>query len=217
VVTTIVISIVTGLLVNEVTGVSPWLAGKVARWSAGRRYADNPARAAIRAEELTALISERPGNLLKLLTALGFGCAALAVTARRALGERPAITIIRVLAVIIVAPAVVIVALVELFVRGMARGSEPVPLFMCRVMFVGGFAVVFIGSAFGKGFGWGAGIPVGVAYACVAATARSPKAEFGSRQSADGKVAPADHGHNRPGSSHLQGCDGVPSGSRPNR
>lgn len=72
----IVVTIITGLVINEFGEVSPWAARKLARWSARRRYA-NPARADTRAEELAALIDERPGKLFKLITALGFAAAAV--------------------------------------------------------------------------------------------------------------------------------------------
>lgn len=71
----IVLAIFLGLLVNEACDVSPWLARKVVCWSAYRRYGDAE-RAAVRTEELTALIDERPGKLLKLITALVFAVAA---------------------------------------------------------------------------------------------------------------------------------------------
>ena len=64
-----------------------WCARKIVRWSAGVRYAD-PVRARIRAEELTALISERPGSLLKLLTALAFAARAVTSHVAGAVGRR---------------------------------------------------------------------------------------------------------------------------------
>lgn len=71
-----------GLAANEIYAVSPWCADKLARWSASRRYAD-PERAVVRAEELAALIGTRPGNLLKLVTAIRFAGAALSVSGKR--------------------------------------------------------------------------------------------------------------------------------------
>lgn len=85
----ILMSVALGLAVNECCDVSPWLAGKVVRWSARRRYAGDPARAAIRAEELTALLDARPGKLFKLTTALGFAGSAIAMTAPGALAHQP--------------------------------------------------------------------------------------------------------------------------------
>ncbi|MBA2896632.1 hypothetical protein [Nonomuraea soli] len=74
-----------GLLVNEMSEVSPWLANKLVRWAACRQYED-PERSAIRSEELAALINARPGKLFKLITALGFTQAALRSVTRRKLG-----------------------------------------------------------------------------------------------------------------------------------
>jgi hypothetical protein len=77
-VTGILISVVIGLLVNECCDVCPWCACKLVRWSAYRRYVD-PSRACEKAEELAALIEDRPGKLLKLFTALGFTGGAILV------------------------------------------------------------------------------------------------------------------------------------------
>jgi AcrR family transcriptional regulator len=73
----ILMGIALGLLVNECCDVSPWLARKFVRWSAHRRYVDQ-CRAETRAEELVALIDDRPGKLFKLITALGFVVTATA-------------------------------------------------------------------------------------------------------------------------------------------
>ncbi|MFI7033598.1 hypothetical protein ACIBK1_33190 [Microbispora rosea] len=67
----IAFAVVSGLLINECSDVAPWIARALAVWSARLRYADK-ARAQIRAEELAALINDRPGKLFKLLTALAF-------------------------------------------------------------------------------------------------------------------------------------------------
>jgi mycothiol system anti-sigma-R factor len=82
-ITVILLSIVCGIAANELCEFGPWSARKLVRWSAFRRYA-NPERAEIRAEELTALINDRPGNLFKLLTAVSFAGAAVLLSARRA-------------------------------------------------------------------------------------------------------------------------------------
>ncbi len=74
----ILLAIITGLAANECCDVSPWAARKLVRWSARRRYAP-PARAELRAEELAALIDDRPGKLFKLITALGFAAAAIVI------------------------------------------------------------------------------------------------------------------------------------------
>jgi membrane protein YdbS with pleckstrin-like domain len=78
----ILLAIVLGLIVNEMSDVSPWAARKMVRWSAQVRYGDTPRRE-IRAEELAAVIDERPGKLFKLGTATRFLSAALAARARR--------------------------------------------------------------------------------------------------------------------------------------
>jgi hypothetical protein len=85
--TTIVISVILGLLVNECCDVSPWCARKLVQWSAHRRYTD-PDRAGQRAEELSALIDGRPGKLLKLFSALGFAGSAVLVVFRREFARR---------------------------------------------------------------------------------------------------------------------------------
>ncbi|SCG15513.1 hypothetical protein GA0070610_1747 [Micromonospora echinofusca] len=79
----IILGIVFGLLVNEVTDISPWLAQKLARWSA-YRWTTDPEMAAAYAEEWAALIDDRPGKLLKLLTALRFTLGAAGRAAPRA-------------------------------------------------------------------------------------------------------------------------------------
>lgn len=78
----IVLAVVLGLIVNEATDISPWLGRTLVTWSARIRYGETT-RAEIRAEELTAVINDRPGKLFKLTTGLAFFSAALAVRARR--------------------------------------------------------------------------------------------------------------------------------------
>jgi hypothetical protein len=63
--------------------VSPRVGVRLVRWAAGLRYRQDPERAAARAEELAALVKDRPGKLLKLLTGLGFALHALAVAGLR--------------------------------------------------------------------------------------------------------------------------------------
>ncbi|MFC6016379.1 PH domain-containing protein [Plantactinospora solaniradicis] len=77
----VVLAIVLGLLVNELTDVSPWLARKLVAWSARLRYRDT-SRAEVRAEELAAVINDRPGKLFKLGTGVRFLSAALAIRLR---------------------------------------------------------------------------------------------------------------------------------------
>jgi predicted amino acid-binding ACT domain protein len=84
----ILLGIVTGLLANELCEFGPWCARKLIRWSAFRRYTD-PGRAEMRAEELTALINDRPGNLFKLITAVCFAADAIIVCGRRAIAREP--------------------------------------------------------------------------------------------------------------------------------
>ncbi|MGH3696602.1 MAG: hypothetical protein ACRDRX_21875 [Pseudonocardiaceae bacterium] len=66
----LVVAVALGLIISEVSELSPWLAHKLIRWAARVRYPT-------RVEELSALIAERPGKLFKLVTASGFACAAL--------------------------------------------------------------------------------------------------------------------------------------------
>ena len=80
--TEMVLAVVLGLVVNEMTDLSPWLGRKLVAWSAWLRYQDTP-RAGIRAEELAAVINDRPGKLFKLGTGLGFFSAALITRLRR--------------------------------------------------------------------------------------------------------------------------------------
>jgi hypothetical protein len=82
----ILLGIVSGLLANEFCEFSPWCARKLVRWSAFRRYTD-PGRAEMRADEWTAVINDRPGNLFKLITAVGFTATAVIVSGRRAVAR----------------------------------------------------------------------------------------------------------------------------------
>lgn len=82
----IVASFAFGLLVNEMTDVSPWAARKLVRWAA-YRWTTDPDTAAGYAEEWTAIIDERPGKLLKLLTAVQFSIGAAGRAAPRALAS----------------------------------------------------------------------------------------------------------------------------------
>ncbi len=78
----IVLGVIIGLIVNEACDISPWAARQIVRWSARLRYR-SPERAQIRAEELVALVEERPGKLLKLATSLWFLTTALATALHR--------------------------------------------------------------------------------------------------------------------------------------
>jgi membrane protein YdbS with pleckstrin-like domain len=76
------VAVVLGLVTNELSDISPWVARKLVAWSARERYGGTE-RAAIRAEELAALINERPGKLFKLGTGLRFASSALVLKIRR--------------------------------------------------------------------------------------------------------------------------------------
>ncbi|RAO39730.1 hypothetical protein PSN13_00755 [Micromonospora saelicesensis] len=80
----VLFGVVTGILINEASDISPWLARRLVAWAAFRRYSD-PQWASTRAQEFIALIDERPGKLFKLLTALGFAASAQAFDVKRRL------------------------------------------------------------------------------------------------------------------------------------
>ncbi|BCL16048.1 hypothetical protein [Micromonospora sagamiensis] len=79
----IILGIVFGLIVNEITDVSPWLARRLVRWSA-YRWTTDPELAAGYAEEWAAVVEERPGKLFKLLTASRFAIGAISRATPRA-------------------------------------------------------------------------------------------------------------------------------------
>lgn len=83
----IVLAVVLGLAVNETSDLSPWLARKLMRFAARRRYADAERRQ-IRSDEWVALVDERPGKLFKLLTASWFAGTALCVAGGRGATRR---------------------------------------------------------------------------------------------------------------------------------
>jgi membrane protein YdbS with pleckstrin-like domain len=87
----LLVSVLTGLAVNEMSDLSPWLARWLVRKAAFLREGDNP-RAHIRAADHQALIHDRPGKLLKLCTAIGFTVEAGTVRMRRALAGRFGLT-----------------------------------------------------------------------------------------------------------------------------
>ena len=84
----ILFGIVAGLVANEFCEFSPWCARKLVHWSAFRRYTD-PGRAQMRAEELSALINDQPGNLLKLITGVCFAADAIIVWGCHAVAREP--------------------------------------------------------------------------------------------------------------------------------
>lgn len=81
----IVMSVLLSLVANEFGDVSPWLARRLVRWSARLRYRHDPARLAIRVEELEEVIQNAPGKLLKLVCASGFAASAVTYRARRSM------------------------------------------------------------------------------------------------------------------------------------
>jgi hypothetical protein len=89
-----VIPVVVALVANQVDALGAWIAVPIARWAARVRYADDPDRAAERAEDWAAQIEQSiPGSLFKLCFALrlaGRGLAtATARTSRRAASLGP--------------------------------------------------------------------------------------------------------------------------------
>jgi hypothetical protein len=66
--TELLVPLALGLLANEFVDVCPWLAQKMLQWAACR-FGDTDTSERY-AEEWTALLYERPGKLLKLVTAL---------------------------------------------------------------------------------------------------------------------------------------------------
>ncbi|MFC0037578.1 hypothetical protein [Actinomadura rayongensis] len=81
--TEFVCAVATGLAAGECSELAPWLARRLVVWSAHARYRDAE-WAAVRAEELQAVLADRPTRLLKLATALAFTLAAVATLTTRA-------------------------------------------------------------------------------------------------------------------------------------
>jgi hypothetical protein len=88
----VLVALLVGGLGRLVLRVSPRVGVRLVRWAVGVRYRQDPERAAMRAEELAALVDERPGRLLKLLTGLGFALHAVAEAGLRSGADRPATT-----------------------------------------------------------------------------------------------------------------------------
>jgi len=82
-------AVILGLITNEFSDVSPWLGRKLVQWSTRLRYGNSP-RAGVRAEELAAVINDRPGKLFKLGTGIGFAAAAMLARVRQLLAPRSA-------------------------------------------------------------------------------------------------------------------------------
>ena len=84
-----VLSVLSGLAINEMSDVSPWLARVLIRKAAYLQYGHTP-RGEVRAEELQAMVSiDRPGKLLKICTALGFLAVAIPAWVKRGLALEP--------------------------------------------------------------------------------------------------------------------------------
>lgn len=79
----VIVSIVTGALVNEFCDLSPWLATRMVRRAARRWAGDDDEQAAVLAEEWAALIDECPGQVTKVLHALRFAVGASGRSQRR--------------------------------------------------------------------------------------------------------------------------------------
>jgi len=75
-----------GFAVSEALDTFGSAARSIVRRAAGWRYSDHE-RAVVRAEEWAALIEERPGQIMKLMTALSFLAFGLAHGAQRAVGR----------------------------------------------------------------------------------------------------------------------------------
>ncbi|CBG73116.1 putative membrane protein [Streptomyces scabiei 87.22] len=85
--TEIVTALVLGLVINEFCDVSPWLARKVI-WLAARCVPDAEARQRLE-EEWAAGIQDRPGKILKLLSALTLLASAMTSIRGMYLAGRP--------------------------------------------------------------------------------------------------------------------------------
>ncbi|WUI02571.1 hypothetical protein OHR68_12445 [Spirillospora sp. NBC_00431] len=76
------LAVLAGLAASECTDLVSWLAARLMAWAIRHRYRD-PDRAAIRTEELQAVLTDRPTKLLKLLTSTGFATVSVTVLASR--------------------------------------------------------------------------------------------------------------------------------------
>jgi hypothetical protein len=79
----VVVSLLSGLLVNECCDLAPWAAAKVVRSAARIWHAGDPGQAEIYEEEWTRVIEDAPGKLTKLLHASGFWGGALVHRTRK--------------------------------------------------------------------------------------------------------------------------------------
>jgi ABC-type amino acid transport substrate-binding protein len=72
----ILLSLLLGVLANEFSDISPWLARRLVWWAASL-WAEEPDQVAVYRKKGTVLINGRPGKLLKLMTAIGFASGAV--------------------------------------------------------------------------------------------------------------------------------------------
>ena len=84
----VVLSIITGAVVNEFCDLSPWLAGRLIRFAARTWSQGDPDQAAIYDEEWAAIIETCPGKLTKLVLATRFACGAIYRFCGGAVGRR---------------------------------------------------------------------------------------------------------------------------------
>ena len=87
------VGLLTGLASNECCSISEWTARRLVRWSAHVRY-EEPERAEIRAQELEAVVADRPCQLFKLITAACFVLAAVRAWIGRATAGAPVTSVI---------------------------------------------------------------------------------------------------------------------------
>lgn len=71
IIATVTLGVLGGVIANEIGDYTSWLARKIVR-RAARLWARNGEMAEAYEEEWQALVNERPGKLLKVLSALGF-------------------------------------------------------------------------------------------------------------------------------------------------
>ena len=81
------VSVIASLLATEFTDVAPWLARRLVRWAAYRWSADLKIAAGY-AEEWEALVADRPGRLLKLVTGISLAGGAVARAVPRRVRQR---------------------------------------------------------------------------------------------------------------------------------
>lgn len=85
----IALTVIAGLLINELSELCPWLARRLVSWSARLEFQADAVKSAERAEELRAFINDCPGKLFKLIFATHF---ALVATRKRGAHQVSAVT-----------------------------------------------------------------------------------------------------------------------------